>query len=161
MSVHVEKELPLELDLGNMCAFDIAPVSKGIKEEQLRALARDNAQVLINQMFSLPTESTKDGLLLLLPDGTTPLPRAKPLPKPKPETRWQKFARIKGIAPKKREGKLVYDEASGEWVPRWGYGGKNKALDNQWLVEEGEKEAHEKIQKLKKQGKKIKRSRRH
>lgn len=30
---------------------------------------------------------------------------------------------------------MVYDEASGEWVPKWGYKGKNKDVENQWLVE--------------------------
>ena len=30
---------------------------------------------------------------------------------------------------------MVYDEATGQWVPKWGYKGKNKELDDQWLVE--------------------------
>lgn len=34
---------------------------------------------------------------------------------------------------------MVYDEATGEWVPKWGYKGKNKELDNQWLVEVDDK----------------------
>lgn len=34
---------------------------------------------------------------------------------------------------------MVYDDATGEWVPKWGYKGKNKAEDNQWLVEVDDK----------------------
>jgi Ribosome biogenesis regulatory protein (RRS1) len=29
----------------------------------------------------------------------------------------------------------VYDEETGEWVPRWGYKGANKKAENEWLVE--------------------------
>lgn len=45
---------------------------------------------------------------------------------------------------------MVYDDASGEWVPKWGYKGKNKEGENDWLVEVDEKkeaatgEAHDK-----------------
>lgn len=39
------------------------------------------------------------------------------------ETKWEKFAREKGIVKRKRS-KLVFDETSGEWVRRFGY---NKA----------------------------------
>lgn len=34
----------------------------------------------------------------------------------------------------------MYDEASGEWVPRWGYKGHNKAGESDWLVEIPDKE---------------------
>ncbi|KAM9886972.1 hypothetical protein OXX79_013909, partial [Metschnikowia pulcherrima] len=51
----------------------------------------------------------------------------------------EKFAEIKGIKAKAKDGKMVYDEATGEWVPKWGYKGKNKGLDDQWLVEIDEK----------------------
>jgi hypothetical protein len=29
----------------------------------------------------------------------------------------------------------VYDEETGEWVPKWGYKGANKKGENEWLVE--------------------------
>ncbi|WBW71730.1 ribosome biogenesis protein Rrs1 [Schizosaccharomyces osmophilus] len=148
MSTSVEKAIPLEFDLGNMSAFDVTPLDQTKlnsqnsreKEDYLASMARDNTQLLVNKMLALPKERTQDGVLLALPETTTPTPRAKHLPKPKPETKWARFARLKGIAPKKREGKLVFDEASGEWVPKWGYKGKNKELDTQWIVEDGERE---------------------
>ena len=30
---------------------------------------------------------------------------------------------------------MVYDEEKGDWVPKWGYKGINKAEEGQWLVE--------------------------
>ncbi|KAK5008612.1 Rhodanese- sulfurtransferase, partial [Cryomyces antarcticus] len=55
---------------------------------------------------------------------------------PKAPTKWEQFAAKKGIKDAKRgEGKKVYDEASGEWVPKWGYKGKNKEGEGDWLVE--------------------------
>lgn len=79
------------------------------------------------------------------------LPRHKPLPTPKPPTKWELFARKKGIgkyskipsvalADKERRKKLVYDEEKREWVPRWGYKGNNKGDQADWLVEVPEKE---------------------
>ena len=77
---------------------------------------------------------------MTLPPCTTALPREKPLPVPKTETKWEKFAKKKGIqAKKKGEGKMVYDEATGEWVPKWGYKGRNKEGEGDWLVEVDEK----------------------
>ena len=29
----------------------------------------------------------------------------------------------------------MYDEETGEWVPKWGYKGANKKAENEWLVE--------------------------
>ncbi len=30
---------------------------------------------------------------------------------------------------------MVYDEAKGEWVPKWGYKGRNKEGEGEWIVE--------------------------
>jgi regulator of ribosome biosynthesis len=91
------------------------------------------------------------------------LPRFKPLPTPKQPTKWELFARKKGIgkyntalgsSEAERRKKLVYDEATGDWVPRWGYKGKNKASDSEWLVEVDEKEWN-KEEKMTSEGKTI------
>ena len=34
---------------------------------------------------------------------------------------------------------MVYDEEKGEWVPKWGYRGKNKDGEGDWIVEVDEK----------------------
>lgn len=78
-------------------------------------------------------------VLFHVPQPVTSLPREKPLPKTRELTKWEKFALKKGIKKKAKDGKLVFDEATGKWVPKWGYGGINKKLDDQWLVEVDDK----------------------
>ena len=58
----------------------------------MRAQAREGAQLLTNQLYSLLGSSKSRGVIKL-PEPTTQLPREKPLPKPKPLTRWEKFAK--------------------------------------------------------------------
>ena len=57
------------------------------------------------------------------------------LPKPAPMTKWQAFAATKGISPKPRRDRLVFDDRTQEWVPAWGYKGKNKQEEEQWIRE--------------------------
>jgi regulator of ribosome biosynthesis len=140
--VSVHKLIPYTFDLGNLLCNDANPLPDSPTAADLSAIARDCAQALINQLLTTGsfTASKADGVLLALPAPTTPLPREKPLPAEKQETRWERFARKKGIKDRKRgEGKLVYDEAKGEWVPGWGYKGKNKGEEGQWLVEVDER----------------------
>jgi len=70
----------------------------------------------------------------MLPPPVYQLPRAKLLPKPKPPTKWESFAAAKGIQKKVRE-KKIWDEEQQDWVNRWGKGGKNRELEDQWLHE--------------------------
>ncbi|KAI9068456.1 RRS1-domain-containing protein [Trametes sanguinea] len=137
-SVTVEKEIPLEVDTGFLTVTDLNPVDaesyEANLEEYLMSTARDGVQTLLASLFSLPTTSSPDGPLAQLPAPTTQLPRAKPLPKPKPMTKWEKFAKAKGIQ-KKRRDKKIWDEEKQEWVDRWGWKGANKAKETQWLSE--------------------------
>ncbi|GMM34995.1 Rrs1 protein [Saccharomycopsis crataegensis] len=149
--VTVDKPIPVNFDLGNLATFDPNPVETSQleqnKEQYLADLNRDNVQLMINQILSLPIKTTtesangKDSSLTLvrLPAPTTDLPREKPLPKPKPLTKWEQFAIKKGIHKTKSHDKKMFDEEKGEWVNKWGYKGKNKELDDQWLVEVDEK----------------------
>ncbi|ODQ68461.1 ribosomal biogenesis regulatory protein [Nadsonia fulvescens var. elongata DSM 6958] len=150
-SIVVEKPIPVNYDLGNLTVFDINPLeakelASETKEAHLKAVTRDNAQLLINQILSLPIKTTTESnsstgnqdstmTLVQLPEPLSLLPREKPLPKAKEPTKWELFAAKKGIRSKAKDGKLVYDEDAGKWVPKWGYGGINKKLDDQWLVE--------------------------
>ena len=82
--------------------------------------------------------------MINLPTPTTPIPREKHLPTEKVETKWERFARKKGISKEpKSEGKMVYDEEKGDWVPKWGFKGRNKASEKDWLVEVDEKKESE------------------
>ncbi|KIW51285.1 hypothetical protein PV05_10023 [Exophiala xenobiotica] len=155
-STTVEKPTPYTYDLGYLTATDPNPLpststllSQSYTERNttLQTIARDGAQSLLNTLLTTCTiTSTPDGLLMSLPPASAPLPRWKPLPKPKAPTKWELFARKKGIgkyagnlkggaALEDRRKNLVYDEESGEWVKKWGYKGKNKAAENEWLVE--------------------------
>lgn len=139
-SVQVNKPTPYTFDLGNLLVNDPNPLESSPDEDVLASTARDCAQALINQLLTTcPVESTSEGVLLNLPTPSIPLPREKPIPADKEPTKWEQFAAKKGIKNKKKDTNLVYDETSSEWVPKWGYKGKNKELDNQWLVEVDEK----------------------
>jgi regulator of ribosome biosynthesis len=132
----VSKPIPFTFDLGNLLAIDSNPLPAQLDENVLQSTARDAAQAIINQLLTTcEVISTTEGVLLHLPATTTALPRQKPVPTEKLPTKWELFAKKKGIKNKKQRNNMVYDEAQGEWVPRWGYRGKNKEVDDQWLVE--------------------------
>uniref|UniRef100_A0A8B9U011 Hydroxyacid-oxoacid transhydrogenase, mitochondrial n=1 Tax=Anas zonorhyncha TaxID=75864 RepID=A0A8B9U011_9AVES len=143
-SVSVEKELELEFDLGNLLALDPnPPPAAGLRgagprrEAALRALARDNAQLLVAQLWALPAERAGGAagpLVASLPEPSCRLPREKPPPKPRPPTRWEQFARLKGIRRRKRTS-LVWDEQAKEWRRRWGYRRAGGDPARSWLLE--------------------------
>ena len=102
--------------------------------------------------------------MTLPPSQPTPLlPRRLPLPKPKQPTKWETFAKKKGIgkfssglgsggaALEDRKKNLVYDEEKGEWVKKWGYKGKAMRDEGEWLVELDDK----KLKKEKDEGKSV------
>ncbi|XP_022067053.1 ribosome biogenesis regulatory protein homolog [Acanthochromis polyacanthus] len=137
-SISVHKELDLDFDVGNLLACDKNRVEsrdfrEQKKEDFLRSLARDNTQLLINEIWKLPTERVEEAIVAKLPEPSTPLPREKPPPKPRPPTKWEQFAKLKGIQ-KKKKTNLVWDENAKEWRRRWGY---KRANDDtkEWLIE--------------------------
>ncbi|KAJ1920942.1 Rhodanese- sulfurtransferase [Mycoemilia scoparia] len=142
-SVQVEKVIPLEFDLGLLAAFDVNMLDEEVLRkggnnvnEYLKSISRDNAQLLMNQIMEQPIEATEEGVMAQLPVPETVLPREKPIPKEKPMTRWEKFAKLKGIK-KQKQSRMVYDEETGEYRPRWGYKGANNTDQEPWLIELG------------------------
>jgi len=138
-TTEVDKEDNLKYDLGNILAIDPKPLDpKSMREnldQYLLTTSRDDIQLLYNKLFSLPTNKPPGGdmgVLADLPKGTTVIPREKPVPKPKPETKWEKYAKLKGIQKKKKD-RMIYDE-NGELRPRWGYNRVNDPKD-EWVVE--------------------------
>lgn len=79
------------------------------KENFLRDLARDNTQLLINKIWDLPTERVDEAVVAKLPEPTYILPRKDRIPHPKPLTKWEKFAKEKGIR-KTKKSKLQWDD---------------------------------------------------
>ncbi|XP_075776724.1 ribosome biogenesis regulatory protein homolog [Pelodiscus sinensis] len=139
-SVAVEKELEPEFDLGNLLALDRNPppsLPGAQRESRLRALARGNTQLLVAQLWALPAERAEGAtgpLVAQLPEPSYRLPREKPVPRPRPPTRWEQFARLKGIRRRKRTS-LVWDEAAKQWRRRWGYGRAGGDPARDWLIE--------------------------
>ncbi|CEJ95082.1 Putative Regulator of ribosome biosynthesis [[Torrubiella] hemipterigena] len=140
LPVAVEKPTAYTFDLGHLMAEDPNSISldKSDLEQSLAEVARDGAQVLINQLLTTcALTSTTDGVLLTLPQPTTRLPREKPIPQVKPPTKWERFAAKKGIKAKTREARrnLAYDETTGEWTRKWGYKGLNKKGEDAPIME--------------------------
>merc|ERR1711939_288443 len=127
------------MDLGLLAVFDSEPISRqdysADRDGTLAAQARDSVQRLITEIFNQPKRVYEDSVIADLPPVASALSREKPLPKQAPMTKWEAFAKAKGIAPKPKKERLVFDDQTQEWVPRWGYKGKNKQLEDQWIVE--------------------------
>mmetsp|Transcript_37141 Transcript_37141/g.62514 ORF Transcript_37141/g.62514 Transcript_37141/m.62514 type:complete len:349 (+) Transcript_37141:103-1149(+) len=122
----------LELDLGLLYAYDPAPVDEEEfnKDPTATILANGTkiAQTLIGEVFKLPMIETELGFMAKLPEASFRLPREKPYPVNKPMTKWQTFAKEKGITKRKRS-KMEWDESSGEWKRRFGYKRVNDESD--------------------------------
>lgn len=113
----------LDYDLGNLAAFDATPVDAAAFRNDTDAACLDIAsrmtQSLVAQIFLLP--KTSDPRVVELPNPTTRLPRGKAIPKPKPLTKWQKFAQDKGLTRSTKRSSMVWDETAQDWKRRHGY----------------------------------------
>lgn len=58
----------------------------------------------------------------------------RPVPRPKPLTKWQQFAKEKGIQ-KKKKSKLSWDEQLKKWVPVYGFKRVKAQRDKEWVLE--------------------------
>lgn len=132
----------LVIDVGLLTAWDpegiALPKAGSAREEYFKNLARDDVQVVLNKLYSLEdTEIVEGEKVLKMPEPTNVLPRAKPIPKPKEPTKWERFARAKGIkskSSKTRENK-VWDDTTRKWVPRFGYNKVKNDEQKDWLIE--------------------------
>lgn len=67
-------------------------------------------------------------LYLALPPPVTLFPRSRKLPEEKKETKWEKFAKEKGIKKRKRAG-MAYDSTLKTQVARWGKKSKKNMVE--------------------------------
>ena len=137
-STSVERPLEQENDLGNLMGSEVndlnlEPSSEKF-EEKLKSRARDNTQLLYNEIWTLPTERVEEAIVVVLPPPSTVIPREKPIPKPKPLTKWERYAKEKGIE-KKKQPKKVWDDVVKEWVPRFGYKKAQAEAQKNWMME--------------------------
>ncbi|XP_057661094.1 ribosome biogenesis regulatory protein homolog [Diorhabda carinulata] len=136
--ITVNKLIDLNYDLGTLLAedtndFDTNCLSRN-KNDYLLNLARDNTQLLLNQVWGLPTERVEEAIVVRLPVQKTLLPRMKPIPKPRPLTKWEQFAKVKGIQ-KKKKAKLSWDEQLKKWVPLYGFKKSQAEKEKNWVLE--------------------------
>jgi len=136
-------EIGFRSDLGHMAAFNDAPLdAEKVKDAStrnayLRERAQANVELMMKNTFLLD-RFENSASIRKLPPVEFKLPRHKPIPKPKPETRWEKYAKEKGIKTRKRE-RMIWDERTQSWAPRFGYKRANDD-QNDWLVELKESE---------------------
>merc|ERR1712010_268390 len=101
------------VDLGHLAVLDPTPIDAARFRNQPEIFIKSHTsaavQLLLRQLQTLPQQKDRLGVVVELPKPQTVLPREKPVPKPKPLTRWQKFAQEKGITKQKRS-KMVWDE---------------------------------------------------
>jgi Uncharacterized protein involved in ribosome biogenesis len=144
-------------DLGILTLYDSNPINFNVNladqdsKKKLEEHSFQNIRRLVQSLFSL--KNKKDAELeqvpdeyqvidfsqsqfdVTLPEVTTAFPRHKKIPEAKALTRWEKFAKEKGIKKKKR-GRLVWDEITKSWVPRHGRGSIKKIQDSVDVIRE-------------------------
>ncbi len=136
----VEGELgDVKLDLKNLLVLGLhVPLNTTLRDERedvMKSTAQRGVQLLVNALMALPGRNTESGLVVELPDHEeVRIPRMKPPPESKPETKWEKFAQAKGIQKRKRSRK-VWDENTQEWRPLWGYKRANPGVEGAPIVE--------------------------
>ncbi|KAK2585857.1 hypothetical protein KPH14_010451 [Odynerus spinipes] len=141
-STTVYKDVEPEIDIGSLLVsdyngFDTKNLRSNLNN-YLQQLTRDNVQLLINAIWELPTERVEEAIVAQLPKPQYILPRTRCVPKPKSLTKWQQFAKEKGIkSNKKNKTKLKWDEELQKWIPRYGYKRAQAAEQKEWLVEVG------------------------
>ncbi len=142
-------------DLGILTLFD----SNSLKfksddakfEDKLQAISIMNIKKIIHSLYALKVK--KDQTFEAIPDehqvidfgqsryevnlpkATTAFPRHKKIPEQQALTKWERFAKEKGIQKTKRS-RMVFDEITKTWVPRWGPGSLKKIQDSVDIIRE-------------------------
>uniref|UniRef100_A0AC35G6N1 Ribosome biogenesis regulatory protein n=1 Tax=Panagrolaimus sp. PS1159 TaxID=55785 RepID=A0AC35G6N1_9BILA len=139
-STEVNKVVEPFVDEFNLLLIDRDPNDASAKADKLpsnEALlqrARDNTQYLFNKIWQLKRKIIKDAVCAELPAKELyRLPREKPIPPPKEATKWERFAKEKGIK-KQPKSKKVYDESTETWKPAFGYRRGNDDTKD-WMIE--------------------------
>ncbi|GKY95144.1 hypothetical protein MPSEU_000478100 [Mayamaea pseudoterrestris] len=108
-----------------------------VDEDYLLQKATDGCSQLLSVLWQLPVERSDAGPLGTLPKyDELPLPRSLAPPALKQLTKWEKFAKEKGLPlNKSKRSQKVWDEATNSWKYRHGY---EKANDDtkEWPIME-------------------------
>lgn len=120
------------------------------KDKQIFEETKRNISALYRELFDLKRQQRnalgEDGEILEytkalfsvdLPEAKIVLPREKPIPKAKPQTKWEKFREERGLPPKSKRSRMIFDPVTNDWVPRWGHNSKKKIAEkHDWLLED-------------------------
>ena len=120
------------IDLGHLACFDTSSVAINCSEQDIHARAVENIKTIFAGLYNeLKTQVganyehvdlSKGIYNISFPKPQLALPRALPIPKPKPLTKWEKFQKEKSIGVRARRSRMVWSEEAKDWVPRWGKG---------------------------------------
>uniref|UniRef100_A0A183AWB4 Ribosome biogenesis regulatory protein n=1 Tax=Echinostoma caproni TaxID=27848 RepID=A0A183AWB4_9TREM len=135
-----------EYDLGNLLCEDKTPLDVDRKSEaiddHLRDIAYECTQQFFKLLWSVRIVRLKKKLidLLINPSNRLNLRTRFPnqlfdflIPSQRNLTRWERFARLKGIQNKKKSRK-IWDPESKSWRPRWGKDRVDSVKDK-WVIE--------------------------
>jgi len=91
-------------------------------EDLLLEKATEGCSQLLKGLWGLETEKTDAGPLAVLPSYfTNKTPRELPPPQQKADTKWEKFAKERGISQKEKRSRKVWDEGTQSWSYLTGY----------------------------------------
>lgn len=121
--ITVQKELELEFDLGNLLASDRNPrPGCGTRDPHRRPSWgpwRGTTQLLINQLWQLPTERVEEGAGGTAARTQHSSAARKPVPQAAASTLFKQQFAPQGHPSQKTN--LVWDEVRRQWRRRWGY----------------------------------------
>lgn len=127
------------LDLGALTLYDLNAIPPASNPEELEATLTQHLVANVQFIFAKLLEAKKESLAALhslpeeqqvhdfeqaplflkLPESATVFPRSRRLPEEQQLTKWEKFAKEKGIRKRKKEG-MGYDSSTKTMVARWG-----------------------------------------
>jgi regulator of ribosome biosynthesis len=115
ISVKGIHESSVQFDVGNLALIDLNELNnkeyKNKSTDFINNRARDLTQLFINKLWS-NERSKEDKQCIDLPDNLIKLPRMLEYVQKQP-TKWEQFAKKKGIVRKKKRDNLVYDDEDG------------------------------------------------
>lgn len=125
-----EKHFNLNFDLGRVAIFDSDPKIETYTEDDIVTKTKTNLKLLFTELYKLKSlqlgeddenrDFDKPENVVTLPKVAIALPRAKPIPKStKQLTKWEEFAKDKGIN-KKKKARMIWSDQLGKYLPRWG-----------------------------------------
>lgn len=151
----METQTNIAFDLGILTLFDSNPLkcdftlptfNKDLQEQTLANIKR-----MVNSLYALklnkdqkmddiPDEYqvidfNQSQFEVPLPEVKTAFPRHKKIPEVKALTKWEKYAQEKGFQKTKRS-RMVFDEITKTYVPRWGAGSIKKIQNEVDIIRE-------------------------